>query len=198
MTESTIAITESIDLNRSECVAPDPDADKLLIVDHDVAVLQCLASALQKRGFEVIAAQSVAEATIHIHSSAPALAVVGMRFDDGCGLDVVAALKQRRPDARAVVQTSYGSLATVVGAVKAGAVDYLIKPADPDDIVSALSAPAGGKAVPPHHPLSADRARWEHIRNIYEQCGRNVSETARRLAMHRRTLQRILAKRAPR
>jgi len=198
MTESMIAAAESIDLNSSEWPTPDPDANTLLIADRDASVVQRLAGALRQRGFEVISAQSVTEARVRICASGPALAVVGMRFADGCGLDVVTALKQRRPNARAVVQTSYGSLATAVGAVKAGAVDYLIKPVDPDDIVSALFAPAGGIAAPPKQPLSADRARWEHINAIYEQCGRNVSETARRLAMHRRTLQRILAKRAPR
>ena len=121
-----------------------------------------------------------------------------MRLGDGNGLDVVVALKQRRPDARAIVLTGYGNIATAVNAVKIGAVDYLSKPADADDVVAALLALEGRKAEPPEHPMSADRVRWEHIHRIYELCGRNVSETARRLNMHRRTLQRILAKRAPR
>ena len=207
MTESNFADTESIavagpiDLNPGACPAADAGAKsarKLLIADRDAAVLQRLAGTLQQRGFDIVVAQSVAEARARIEAGMPALAVVGMRFADGCGLDVVAALRRRRPEARAVVQTSYGSIATAVSAVKAGAVDYLVKPADPDDIVAALLAPAGGKAAPPKQPLTAERARWEHIRAIYEECGHNVSETARRLAMHRRTLQRILAKRAPR
>ena len=120
-----------------------------------------------------------------------------MRLDDGNGLDVISALKRRRPDARAIILTGYGNIATAVNAVKLGAIDYLAKPADADDVVNALLAIEGRTAEPPENPMSADRVRWEHIQRIYELCGRNVSETARRLNMHRRTLQRILAKRAP-
>ena len=120
-----------------------------------------------------------------------------MRLGDGNGLDVISALKKRRPDARAIILTGYGNIATAVNAVKLGAVDYLAKPVDADDVVAALLALDGRKAEPPENPMSADRVRWEHIQRIYELCGRNVSETARRLNMHRRTLQRILAKRAP-
>jgi two-component system response regulator RegA len=140
----------------------------------------------------------VEEAVAKARAHAPAYAVVDMRLGDGNGLDVVSALKQRRPEARAIVLTGYGNIATAVNAVKIGAVDYLSKPADADDVVAALLALEGRKADPPEHPMSADRVRWEHIQRIYELCGRNVSETARRLNMHRRTLQRILAKRAPR
>jgi len=124
--------------------------------------------------------------------------VVDRRLGAGTGLDVIVALKQRRPDARAIILTGYGNIATAVNAVKLGAVDYLSKPADADDVVAALLALDGRKADPPENPMSADRVRWEHIQRIYEMCNRNVSETARRLNMHRRTLQRILAKRAPR
>ena len=127
----------------------------------------------------------------------PAFAVVDMRLDDGNGIDVIAALKDVRPDARAVVLTGYGNIATAVTAVKLGAVDYLAKPADADDVYNALVASPDDKAPPPENPMSADRVRWEHIQRVYELCNRNVSETARRLNMHRRTLQRILAKRAP-
>jgi two-component system response regulator RegA len=127
----------------------------------------------------------------------PAFAVVDMRLGDGNGLDVISALKKRRPDARGIVLTGYGNIATAVTAVKLGAVDYMSKPADADDIAAALLVPEGRKPEPPENPMSADRVRWEHIQRIYELCGRNVSETARRLNMHRRTLQRILAKRAP-
>ena len=123
-------------------------------------------------------------------------AVVDMRLHDGCGLDVISLLKQQRPDARAIILTGYGNIATAVKAVKLGAVDYLLKPADADDIISALLAPRGGIAKAPSRPMSADRVRWEHIHRVYEVCGRNVSETARRLNMHRRTLQRILTRRA--
>jgi two-component system response regulator RegA len=93
--------------------------------------------------------------------------------------------------------TGYGNIATAVAAVKAGALDYLSKPADADDVVKALLADPTHKPTPPENPMSADRVRWEHIQRVYELCGHNVSETARRLNMHRRTLQRILAKRAP-
>jgi two-component system response regulator RegA len=133
-----------------------------------------------------------------LDKTAPAFAVVDMRLNDGNGLDVISALKQRRPDARAIILTGYGNIATAVNAVKLGAVDYLAKPADADDVVAALLAHDNSKIEPPENPMSADRVRWEHIQRIYELCGRNVSETARRLNMHRRTLQRILAKRAPR
>jgi len=124
--------------------------------------------------------------------------VVDLRLGDGNGLDVVSALKRKRPDARTIVLTGYGNIATAVTAVKMGAVDYLSKPADADDVVAALLASGTDKSELPSNPMSADRVRWEHIQRIYEMCNRNVSETARRLNMHRRTLQRILAKRAPR
>jgi len=170
----------------------------LLIVEDDKSFLQRLARAMEARGFEVRAAESVSEGLQEVEKSAPAFAVVDMRLGDGNGLDVIVALKVRRPDARAIILTGYGNIATAVNAVKIGAVDYLSKPADADDVVAALLALEGRKADPPEHPMSADRVRWEHIQRIYELCGRNVSETARRLNMHRRTLQRILAKRAPR
>jgi two-component system response regulator RegA len=153
---------------------------------------------MEARGFEVTTAETVSEGLQQVDKSAPIFAVVDMRLGDGNGLDVIVALKQRRPEARAIILTGYGNIATAVNAVKIGAVDYLSKPADADDVVAALLALEGRKAEPPEHPMSADRVRWEHIQRIYELCGRNVSETARRLNMHRRTLQRILAKRAPR
>ena len=123
--------------------------------------------------------------------------MVDLRLEDGNGLDVVEALHKKRPDARAVVLTGYGNIATAVTAVKLGAVDYLSKPADADDVINALLATGEAPPAPPENPMSADRVRWEHIQRVYELCDRNVSETARRLNMHRRTLQRILAKRAP-
>jgi len=132
-----------------------------------------------------------------VEKVSPAFAVVDMRLGDSNGLDVISALKKRRPDARGIVLTGYGNIATAVTAVKFGAVDYLSKPADADEVAAALLALEGRKPEPPENPMSADRVRWEHIQRIYELCGRNVSETARRLNMHRRTLQRILAKRAP-
>ena len=170
----------------------------LLLVDDDKAFLTRLERAMQKRGFEVRIADTVADAVAAVNAAPPAYAVVDLRLEDGNGLDVVAALHLKRGDARAVVLTGYGNIATAVTAVKLGAVDYLSKPADADDVVAALLSIEGKKATPPEHPMSADRVRWEHIQRIYELCGRNVSETARQLNMHRRTLQRILAKRAPR
>jgi two-component system response regulator RegA len=175
-----------------------PTERSLLIVEDDKSFLQRLAKAMEGRGFDVRSAESVSDGLIQVEESAPAFAVVDMRLGDGNGLDVISALKQRRPEARAIILTGYGNIATAVTAVKFGAVDYLAKPVDADDVVSALLAIDGKKADPPEHPMSADRVRWEHIQRIYELCGRNVSETARRLNMHRRTLQRILAKRAPR
>jgi len=169
----------------------------LLIVEDDKSFLQRLARAMESRGFAVTTAETVADGLTHLETASPAFAVVDMRLEDGNGLDVISVLKKRRPDARAIILTGYGNIATAVNAVKLGAVDYLSKPADADDVVAALLALDGRKADPPENPMSADRVRWEHIQRIYELCQRNVSETARRLNMHRRTLQRILAKRAP-
>ncbi len=175
-----------------------PPTDRsLLIVEDDKSFLHRLSRAMEGRGFTVTTAELVADGLNQLHSSSPAFAVVDMRLEDGNGLDVVSALKRRRPDARAIVLTGYGNIATAVTAVKLGAVDYLSKPVDANDVVAALLSVEGRLADPPENPMSADRVRWEHIQRIYELCDRNVSETARRLHMHRRTLQRILAKRAP-
>jgi len=170
----------------------------LLIVEDDKPFLTRLARAMETRGFVVDTAESVEEAVGKARANPPAYAVVDMRLGDGNGLDVVAAIREKRADARTVILTGYGNIATAVTAVKLGAIDYLSKPADADDIVAALIRDTSGRVAPPENPMSADRVRWEHIQRIYEMCDRNVSETARRLNMHRRTLQRILAKRAPR
>jgi len=176
-----------------------PGSDhSLLIVDDDKPFLTRLARAMEGRGFDVETAESVEEAVAKVKVKAPAYAVVDMRLGDGNGLDVVSAIRDRRDDARTVILTGYGNIATAVTAVKLGAVDYLSKPADADDVLAALTRADGEKVAPPENPMSADRVRWEHIQRVYEMCDRNVSETARRLNMHRRTLQRILAKRAPR
>ena len=174
-----------------------PSDRSLLIVEDDKSFLQRLARAMEGRGFAVTTAESVAEGLTQLETASPAFAVVDMRLEDGNGLDVISALKRRRPDARAIILTGYGNIATAVNAVKLGAVDYLSKPVDADEVGAARLALDGRMAEPPENPMSADRVRWEHIQRIYELCGRNVSETARRLNMHRRTLQRILAKRAP-
>ncbi|MGD1887851.1 MAG: ActR/PrrA/RegA family redox response regulator transcription factor, partial [Cohaesibacteraceae bacterium] len=168
------------------------------IVDDDKPFLSRLGRAMEARGFSTRLAESVAEGLKEVAQSAPAFAVVDMRLEDGNGLDVVAALREARPEARAVVLTGYGNIATAVSAVKMGATDYLATPADADMVEKALMQTETGEMGPPENPMSADRVRWEHIQRVYEMCERNVSETARRLNMHRRTLQRILAKRAPR
>ena len=175
-----------------------PEEKTLLIVDDDRPFRERLARAMQSRGFEVLIAESVREGIAIARERSPAYAVVDLKLEDGNGLDVVETLHETRPNARVVVLTGFGNIATAVAAVKFGAIDYLPKPADADDIMSALLAPPGAKPNPPENPMSADRVRWEHIQRVYELCGHNVSETARRLNMHRRTLQRILAKRSPR
>jgi two-component system response regulator RegA len=169
----------------------------LLIADDDAAFRQRLARAMEARGFTVRVAATVAEA-MEAASEPPAYAILDLRMEDGSGLDAVAPLRKARPDMRIVILTGYGNIATAVAAVKEGAVDYLAKPADADAIEAALMANGKNLPPPPQNPMSADRVRWEHIQRVYEQCDRNVSETARRLNMHRRTLQRILSKHAPR
>lgn len=186
-------MTEDLSFQKDEL----PEDRSLIIVDDDRAFLQRLVRAMETRGFEVRFGHSIAEGLDLIRQKAPAFAIVDLRLEDGNGLDVVAELARVRPNARSIVLTGYGNLATAVSAVKLGAVDYLAKPADADEVTDALLAPPNAKAAPPENPMSADRVRWEHIQRVYELCNRNVSETARRLNMHRRTLQRILAKRAP-
>lgn len=172
------------------------DDRSLLIIDDDRPFRQRLARAMEKRGFDVEMAESVEEGMALVREIRPAFAVVDLRLEDGNGLDIVSVLHEVRADARVVMLTGYGNIATAVAAVKAGAIDYLAKPADADDVAKALLVIDGERPAPPENPMSADRVRWEHIQRVYELCGRNVSETARRLNMHRRTLQRILAKRS--
>ena len=169
----------------------------LLLVDDDAPFVSRLARAMEKRGFVPETAESVAAGRAIAQTRPPAYAVVDLRLEDGNGLDVVEALRDHRPDCRIVVLTGYGAIATAVAAVKFGAIDYLSKPADANDITNALLTRGESLPPPPENPMSADRVRWEHIQRVFELCSRNVSETARRLNMHRRTLQRILAKRAP-
>jgi len=169
----------------------------LLLVDDDEPFLRRLAKAMEKRGFQVETAETVAAGKAIATARPAAYAVVDLRLGDGNGLDVVEVLRDRRPDSRIVVLTGYGAITTAVAAVKIGATDYLSKPADANDITNALLANEDDLPPPPENPMSADRVRWEHIQRVYELCDRNVSETARRLNMHRRTLQRILAKRSP-
>lgn len=176
-----------------------PGEDRsLLIVDDDRPFRERLSKAMARRGFDVRMADSIKEGMRAIRQVPPAFATIDMRLADGSGLDLVPLLRELRQSSRIVILTGYGNIASAVAAVKAGAVDYLAKPADADQIEAALLAQTDALPPPPEHPMSADRVRWEHIQRVYEQCDRNVSETARRLNMHRRTLQRILAKRAPR
>ena len=194
------------EFNSTAAVTPPPltldpaaSSDKsVLLVDDDRPFLLRLQRAMETRGFEVTIADSVAGGLAAIARHAPAFAVIDMRLGDGNGLDVISQLKARRPDSRGIILTGYGNIITAVTAIKLGAFDYLAKPADADEIVAALMATRHDSAGLPENPMSADRVRWEHIQRVYELCNRNISETARRLSMHRRTLQRILAKRAPR
>ena len=173
-------------------------ADKsLLIVDDDNALRDRLARAMGKKGFQVIQAENVEKGISRINEAPPAFAIVDLRLSDGSGLEVVKEIQKFKKDSRVVMLTGYGNIPTAVAAVKAGAIDYIPKPADADDIENALLASPESKAIPPENPMSADRIKWEHIHRIFELCNRNVSETARRLKMHRRTLQRILSKRSP-
>ncbi|MEM6463553.1 MAG: ActR/PrrA/RegA family redox response regulator transcription factor [Pseudomonadota bacterium] len=174
------------------------DDTSLLIVDDDGPFLRRLGRAMESRGFEVQLAETVAEGRAAIRANAPKYAVIDLRLEDGNGLELIEVIRTARDDTRIIMLTGYGNIATAVNAVKLGAIDYLAKPADADDVFAALTREPGEKAEPPENPMSADRVRWEHIQRVYEMCDRNVSETARRLNMHRRTLQRILAKRAPR
>ncbi|HAQ36482.1 MAG: two-component system response regulator [Maricaulis sp.] len=174
-----------------------PKDRTLLVLDDDAPFRTRLGRAMTQRGFIVSAVGTVDEALEIARQNPPAFAVLDLRLEDGSGLDVVKALHESRADCRVVMLTGYGNIATAVAAVKSGAVDYLSKPADADDVIKALLS-HGDSPAPPDNPMSADRVRWEHIQRVYELCGHNVSETARRLNMHRRTLQRILAKRAPR
>ena len=193
------------DVSDAQVAAPLPigdrpagDAPILILVDDDAPLRRSLQRALERRGFQVYAAESLKAGINLAHSVKPEYAVIDLRLEDGSGIELVRRLRELHPKVRVVILTGYGNIATAVAAVKAGAVDYLAKPADADDVINALLANGSGLPPPPSNPMSADRVRWEHIQRVFEQCNRNVSETARRLNMHRRTLQRILNKRAPR
>ena len=170
----------------------------LLILDDDEPFRSRLARAIDKKGFQVTEAKSVEEGLIIANKKTTNFAVIDLRLEDGSGLEVVKALHKSNKESRIVMLTGYGNLPTAVAAVKAGAIDYIAKPVDADDVEAALLASPESKAKPPENPMSADRVKWEHIHRVFELCNRNVSETARRLKMHRRTLQRILSKRSPR
>lgn len=185
--------------HRPEAAGAGATDRSLLVVDDDAPFRQRLALAMERRGFSVSTADSMAAGIAEARARRPAFAVIDLRLGDGSGIEVVSALREVRADARVVVLTGYGNIATAVAAVKMGAIDYLSKPADADAVEAALLQKEGETLPPPpEKPMTADRVRWEHIQRVFEQCDRNVSETARRLRMHRRTLQRILNKYAPR
>ena len=171
--------------------------NSLLIVDDDNPFRERLARAMEKKGFTVSQAQGVKVGIEAVKTKKPAFAVVDLRLGDGNGLEVVKEIQTSNPESRIIMLTGYGNIPTAVAAIKEGAIDYLAKPADADDVEKALLADPKTKAQPPENPMSADRVKWEHIHRVFELCNRNVSETARRLKMHRRTLQRILSKRSP-
>jgi two-component system response regulator RegA len=170
----------------------------LLIVDDDNPFRDRLARSMEKKGFKVTQAESVKSAIQKIRENKPAFAVIDLRLGYGNGLEVVNEIQKSKKESRIIMLTGYGNIPTAVAAVKAGAIDYLAKPANAEDIETALLADPNKKAYPPKDPMSADRIKWEHIHRIFELCNRNVSETARRLKMYRRTLQRILSKKSPR
>jgi len=184
-------------LNNSSLKISDFEDKTLLIVDDDDPFRLRLGRAMESKGFKVVLAKGVEEANILVKKSPPTFAVIDLRLLDGNGLDVVDEIHKIKRESRIVMLTGYGNLPTAVAAVKAGAIDYISKPADADAVESALLAAPDKKAAPPENPMSADRVKWEHIQRVFELCNRNVSETARRLKMHRRTLQRILSKRSP-
>ena len=169
----------------------------LLIVDDDNPLRERLARAMEKKGFQVSQAEGVKEGIEAVKIKKPAFAVVDLRLNDGNGLEVVKEIQNSNSNSRIIMLTGYGNISTAVAAIKQGAFDYLANPADADDVEKALLADPNRKAEPPENPMSADRVKWEHIHRVFELCNRNVSETARRLKMHRRTLQRILSKRSP-
>ena len=191
-------MTKSFKAPQPQVKITDFEDKSLLIVDDDDPLRSRLSRAMEKKGFSVKEAKTVADGVEIVRKQPPNFAVIDLRLEDGNGLDVVKALSKSRSDSRIVMLTGYGNLPTAVAAVKAGAIDYIAKPVDADDVEAALLASPDSKANPPENPMSADRVKWEHIHRVFELCNRNVSETARRLKMHRRTLQRILSKRSPR
>jgi len=172
---------------------------RVLLLDSDAPHRARIGEGLASRGFEPILVDSMTSAMASVRDAPPAFAVIDTHLSEGSGVEVVEALRTARPDSKIIVLTAYGSITSAVAAAKAGAVDYLCKPADADDVSKALLAAARNETpAPPDNPMRVDDVRWAHIQCIYEQCGQNISQTARRLQLHRRTLQRILTKHAPR
>ena len=170
---------------------------ELIIVDDDFPFRERLSRSMQKKGFNVENFSTSLETIERINVKKFDYAIVDMRLEDGSGLELIKKMKQINPNTKSLLLTGYGNIATAVAAIKSGAIDYLPKPAEVDQIYDALTSSKDILPPPPENPMSADRIRWEHIQRVFIQCSRNVSETARRLRMHRRTLQRILNKHAP-
>ncbi len=172
------------------------DKPSLLLVDDDDTFCRVLAAALERRGFAVRVAHNVVEGLAAAEGDSPEFAVIDLKMPGPSGLELVKKLKALDAHTRIVVLTGFASVATAVEAIKLGATHYLAKPADADEIVAAFSRDSGNVAVPLEaKPLPLSRLEWEHIQKVLTECGGNISETARRLGMHRRTLQRKLAKR---
>lgn len=171
----------------------------LLLVDDDRSFSEALRGALVARGFEVRVAHNVADGLAAATGDPPEYAVIDLKMPGPSGLELVQQLKALDENTRIVMLTGYASIATAVEAIKLGATHYLAKPADADEIVAALYRGEGDVSVTiGEQPLSVARLEWEHIQRVLNECGDNVSATARRLGMHRRTLQRKLAKRPAR
>ena len=171
--------------------------NELLIVDDDTPFRDRLSRSMQQKGFIVEKFSNYKDSLSRIMEKNFDFAIVDMRLEDGSGLELIKKIKINSPSTKSLLLTGYGNIATAVAAIKSGAIDYLPKPADIDQIYDALTSSKEILPPPPENPMTADRIRWEHIQRVFIQCNRNVSETARRLRMHRRTLQRILNKHAP-
>ena len=172
-------------------------SQKLLIIDDDEILAKRLAVSMERKGYDVITAFTIHDGLDMACRQRPGFALIDLRLEDGSGLDIVEQIRTHVPGCKMVMMTAYGNFQTAVAAVKAGAVDYISKPVDADLVHNALQQKSDTLPDPPEAPMSPDMVKWEHIQRIYEQCDRNVTETARRLQMHRRTLQRILRKHAP-
>lgn len=173
-----------------------PDRPDLLLVDDDDTFCQVMGLALTKRGFDVRIAHHVSEGERSAEQSPPEYAVVDLNMPGRSGLELVQRLKSLDENTRIVVLTGYASIATAVEAIKLGATHYLAKPADADDVVAAFQRESGDSGIAiEKRPISVARLEWEHIQKVLHECHGNISETARRLGMHRRTLQRKLVKR---
>lgn len=172
--------------------------NKLLIVDDDQPLRERLARAMLKRDYDVEIAESLEQAREILTTVVPDYAVLDLKLKDGYGLELVNDITSKNANAKVIILTGYGNIASAVAAIKHGAVDYLPKPADADMVDRALRPGAIVSEIFMNEPMSPDRVKWEHIQRVFNECDQNISETARQLKMHRRTLQRILAKHAPR